>query len=244
MRRRGFNVGPSGLYVCGPAGVAWTPASWGADRVLDYTADDCLTGGGNTTAFVNQVSGGPNATQANAAFQATAPAAHAGLNGALAVRTTADYYNISEVGHSGTSHSIVWTWDNNDAASLYQYIIFANGASFVVYESVSGAAGWMGFYTALSGHSGWLGSAHTGAHRYTMSADGGTALCSGWEDGVSVGADMAFGTYALTGPGFFLGTAANNVVDAYLGRVVLLNRPWTAADETNYAAWSTAKYGV
>jgi hypothetical protein len=69
----------------------------------------------------------------------------------------------------------------------------------------------------------------------------------GFVDGVSAGAAINYVDKSLDSVGGFGGYCDGTgyrLSDCYVGHAVLLKRAWTAADETNYAAWSVGKYGV
>lgn len=223
----------------------WTPDAWGTDRVLDYTADDVLVSGGLVTAFVNQVVGGPNATQANAALQAAEPAARASLNGALAVLFTADAYVIADINDTATDHACFLVVDNQDATTVNQYAYDAQTGR-LLFSLVGGLAGYLGKYQAGPGADGWAAGSLTGAHRYGWSCDGVAGTMSGYKDGVALAGTLAYTAMTMDAAGGFGGAynVSQPIQNCYVGRMVALRRKRSAADETKWGAWTLAKYGV
>jgi len=219
-----------------PSGGIWTPDEWGADRLLDYVADDVVLSGTRITTWNNQVAGGPNATQATSTAWALYTAAHPSMNGQPAGTFEGnDYYAVALVA-ANTSHTFAYAgqidgsnfkfWFDTSAGRIAMYNRYNN--KWGMYDgsyrtsAIDTPIGYLSFMWTLDAGSGtqsvYLSTGLVATMAYTPR---------------SIGGDVKFGAQ-------FNGTQANT---GAVGRFVLLNRVSVPDDRLNWFGYTMWKYG-
>jgi len=242
MRRdAGIGVGIGFRAMRKPAAAAWTPASWGSDRLVDFWAEDVVEDGGKVTTMVDQTATS-NAVQANALYQPVLVAADIG--GKPAVRFTSDVLNFAAT-HADTRWTVFYVArDDSPASGKYAF------------DTQTGRLGCMPTYAIATNTFGVLDGAivafnaatgdSTPAVSNALVLDNGSA--SLYRGGAAVQTGRAYTARQVggtSGVGAKYTTAPGDpMLDWHLGRFVVLKRAATADDLAKWFAWTLAYYGV
>jgi len=255
-RLRGYQATPEGIYVperpgnvCSLGmghgdghglqktnGTIWTPNEWGADRLLDYFADDVVLSADRIMTWNNQVSGGPNAVQASS----TAWALYTASNANFAGQPTGtfegnDYYSIALVA-ANTSHTLCYAGQID--GSQFKFWFDSSAGRLAFYNRYNLKWGmYDGAYRTSAadtpvGYLSFMWTLDAGSGTQSVYLTSGLAATMAYTPR-SIGGDVKFGAQ-------FNGTQANT---GAVGRFVLLNRVSEPEDRLNWFAYTLAKYG-
>jgi len=243
----GRGIGKNNYRIANGNAPTWTPADWGADRLLDYTSDDVVVNAGKVEYWVDQSPSGVNATQTNAALRGAYVASHPALNGKPTVQMTYSpantVYNRAAI--PGVTNQSMFLIIDRIATQAYEYMLYSPvvmAYQMKCYPNLST----IGVYTPGSGHNPITGATQIlGAQSLIISVDATGGQVYAYRAGALIGSKANVAGSLNGAIKIFGGGAATDVLrNTHIGRCVVLNRAATVDDIANWSAWTLAEYGI